>query len=77
MKLLLASLTVLLASCANSGSSTGVKPYPKNTCIVSDNTLGSMGTPVTKVHGNQEVKFCCQPCVSKFDKDPQRYLRKI
>ena len=51
--------------------------YSKDTCIVSDNKLGSMGTPVTKVYGNQEVKFCCKPCVAKFEKDPQRYLKKI
>jgi hypothetical protein len=54
-----------------------VKAYPKDTCIVSDNELGSMGKPVTKVYGNQEVKFCCKPCIKKFEADPQRYLRKL
>ncbi|MFN4873814.1 MAG: hypothetical protein ACK5JP_08390 [Akkermansiaceae bacterium] len=65
----------VLASCATGGSN--VKPYLADTCIVTDNKLGSMGTPVTKVYGDQEVKFCCKPCVAKFEKDPQRYLKKI
>lgn len=53
------------------------KSYPKDTCIVSDNKLGSMGTPITKVHEGQEVKFCCKPCVKKFDKNPAKYLGKL
>ncbi len=53
------------------------KPYKKDTCLVTDNKLGSMGTPVTKVHNGQEVKFCCKPCVKKFDKDPAKYLGKL
>lgn len=65
-----------LACCATTGGS-NVKPYTKDTCIVTDNKLGSMGTPVTKVYGDQEVKFCCKPCIAKFEKDPQRYLKKI
>lgn len=70
--------SAFLASCAGTANSAGgVKPYPKDTCIVSDNKLGSMGTPVTKVYADQEVKFCCKPCVAKFEKDPQRYLAKL
>lgn len=77
MKKILTLLTaVVCASCAATGGS-NVKPYPKDTCIVTDNKLGSMGTPVTKVYGDQEVKFCCKPCVAKFEKEPQRYLKKI
>jgi hypothetical protein len=53
------------------------KPYPKDVCIVSDNKLGSMGRIVTKTYENQEVKFCCKPCVKKFDKDPKKYLSKL
>ncbi len=53
------------------------KSYPKDTCIVTDNKLGSMGTPITKIHEGQEVKFCCKPCVKKFDRNPAKYLGKI
>lgn len=79
--------SAFLASCAGSGTTattsmtsatTGeVKRYTRNTCIVSDNKLGSMGTPITKVYADQEVKFCCKPCIAKFEKDPQKYLAKL
>lgn len=55
----------------------GLLPYPLDTCIVTDNKLGSMGDPVTLVHGNQEVKICCSPCESQFRSDPELYLTKL
>ncbi|WP_265594595.1 hypothetical protein [Haloferula sp. BvORR071] len=73
--------TAILASCAASGggsaSTAAVKRYNRDTCVVGDNKLGSMGTPVTKVYGDQEVKFCCKPCVAKFEKNPGKYLAKL
>lgn len=36
-----------------------------------------MGDPVTKVYGNQEVKFCCKPCVAKYEKNPERYAKNL
>lgn len=70
--------SAFLASCVGTATTAGdVKPYTRNTCIVSDNKLGSMGTPITKVYGDQEVKFCCKPCIAKFEKDPQKYLAKL
>ena len=79
MKTTIAFLSaIFLASCAAPGSSSAaVKSYTKSTCIVTDNKLGSMGTPVTKVYDGQQVKFCCKPCVAKFEKNPQKYLAKI
>lgn len=77
---------LLLVSCATqtttdpqspATAATGVTRYTKETCLVTGNRLGSMGAPITKVYGNQEVKFCCQPCVAQFEKDPQRYLAKL
>lgn len=53
------------------------KPYPLDTCIVTDNKLGSMGDPVTLVHENQEIKLCCKPCEKKFKKEPEKYLKKL
>jgi YHS domain-containing protein len=29
------------------------------------------------VHNGQEVKFCCKPCVAKFNRNPEKYLKKI
>jgi len=54
-----------------------VKPYPLDICIVTDNELGSMGDPISLIHEGQEVKFCCRPCVKKFQRDPQRYLAQL
>lgn len=68
----LAVITVFLGACASAG-----KPYPLDTCIVSDNELGSMGDPISYNHNGQEVKFCCKPCIKKFNKDPEKYLKKI
>lgn len=53
------------------------KPYPLKTCLVSGNALGSMGKVVVKSHAGQEIKFCCKPCVKKFDANPAKYLAKL
>ena len=58
-------------------ASSGVKPYPLKTCIVTDNDLGSMGDEQRIVHEGQEIKFCCEPCVGKFLKNPAKYLSKL
>ena len=52
-------------------------PYPLDTCIVSGNKLGSMGKVVIKSHEGREIKFCCKPCVKKFDANPAKYLGKL
>ncbi len=76
MKTALFSLLLLaLGSCA--GSSAPVKAYTSKDCIVTDNELGSMGEVITKVYGDQEVKFCCKPCIKKFEKDPEKYLQRM
>ena len=84
MKKLLHLLTVgtvafLLTACASteSAAAAGAKAYPLKVCIVTDNDLGSMGTPVTLIHEGQTVKFCCKPCVKKFNAEPQKYLAKL
>lgn len=77
------SLIAILAASFIAGITTAqaapqkTKPYPKDVCIVSDNKLGSMGRVITKTHENQEVKFCCKPCVKKFDKDPKKYISNM
>jgi hypothetical protein len=58
-------------------AATGTKAYPLKTCLVSGNTLGSMGDPVTKVFDGQEIKFCCKPCVKKFEANKAKYLTKL
>lgn len=53
------------------------KPYPLNTCIVTDEALDSMGGAIIKIHDGQEVKFCCKGCIKSFDKDPAKYITKM
>ena len=71
------AFAVTLSACAATDSTAGVKPYPKDTCVVTENKLGSMGDPVTLVYEGQQMKFCCKPCIKKFKADPQKYLSKL
>jgi hypothetical protein len=52
-------------------------PYPLDTCPITGKKLGSMGDPVTKVYGGQEVRFCCPACPPKFEKDQAANLAKL
>jgi hypothetical protein len=69
-------LTIVLIGFAATGFAAD-KPYPLDTCIVSGNKLGSMGKVVVKSHEGQEIKFCCKPCVKKFDANPAKYLPRL
>jgi copper chaperone CopZ len=55
----------------------GVKPYPLDYCVVSNEKLGSMGKPVVFIFENQEIKLCCKECRKDFDADPKKFLEKI
>ncbi len=73
MKTLVTTLLLTLASTALAAD----KPYPLDTCIVSGNKLGTMGKVVVRSHEGQEIKFCCKPCVKKFDANPAKYLSRL
>jgi uncharacterized UBP type Zn finger protein len=69
-----------IASCASSQDAAidpNAKPYPLTTCIVTDNGLYSMGGPVTRTYNGQQIKFCCKPCVKKFEANQPKYLAKL
>ena len=53
------------------------KAYPLETCIVSDEKLGSMGDAYVFTHEGQEIKLCCKSCQKDFNKNPKKYLKKI
>lgn len=69
-------LTIVLLVFAATGFAAD-KPYPSETCIVSGNKLGSMGKVVVKSYEGLEIKFCCKPCVKKFDANPAKYLGRL
>ena len=81
----IAALTVALAYVgaplsvlAADKKATKAKPYPLDTCIVSDEKLGGeMGEPYVFTHEGQEIKLCCKPCQKDFKKDPAKYLKKL
>ncbi len=53
------------------------KPYPLDVCLVSGEKLGTMGDPVVITHEGQQIKFCCDSCIPKFEKEPAKYLGKL
>lgn len=40
-----------------------------------------LGSPINKNlyvdYKGKRVYFCCPPCVSKFNKDPEKYMKKL
>jgi hypothetical protein len=70
-------LALFTGSMSSPLQAASAKPYPLKTCVVSGNELGSMGKVISKTHGDQEIKFCCKPCVKKFDANPNKYLSKL
>jgi len=61
---------------ADTAASTA-KPYPLDVCLVSGEELGSMGAPHVFVYQGQEIKMCCDKCVPKFNKTPEKYLAQL
>ena len=75
-----ALLGLSLSACSTPKTHTstqGTKRYPLTQCIVTDNDLASMGGAITKVYNGQEIKFCCKPCIKKFEANQAKYLAKI
>jgi len=75
-----ALLGLTLAACSSPEpvqAADKAKPYPLQKCLVSGNDLDSMGGPVSKVYNGQEIKFCCKPCVKKFEANQAKYLAKL
>lgn len=53
------------------------KPYPLETCLVSNEDLDEMDERISTVHKGQIFEFCCKPCLVKFRKDPEKYVAKL
>ena len=51
--------------------------YSSDTCPISGEKLGSMGTPIDYVVANQLVRLCCVGCVSAFYKSPAPHLATL
>lgn len=46
-------------------------------CAVTGKPLGSMGPPVIKEYDGRQVRFCCDGCPPKFEKDLKASLAKL
>ena len=80
LALLAGALALVQAGCANDQSRStraAVRPYPLNYCLVSGDKLGEMGKPIVIVYHGQEIKFCCSDCPPLFNKDPEKYMKKL
>jgi YHS domain-containing protein len=80
--IILAALFTTISSSVradDTNSATAAAPKPDNlkTCPVSGEKLGEMGKPYVFTYQGQEVKLCCPMCKADFNKDPQKYLKKI
>jgi len=51
--------------------------YPLDFCVVSGNDFGEDPNmiPYVHVYNGTPIKFCCKPCLPRFEKDPERYLK--
>jgi hypothetical protein len=52
-------------------------PFPLATCPISGGKLGSMGEPVARLYDGREVRFCCDACPPKFEKDLGKSIARL
>ena len=74
---LVTCFVVPLAGLAADKKNEKLKPYPLKTCLVSGEKLGEMGDPFVYEYQGREIKFCCKGCLKDFNKDPEKYIKKI
>jgi YHS domain-containing protein len=68
---------ILTAVRADDTKNTAPKPYPLDTCLVCGMKLGEMGKPYVFVYKGQEIKVCDKSEKAEFEKDPDKYLKKL
>jgi YHS domain-containing protein len=76
---LLVAFAALVSPAFAEDKKAAIKPYPLNTCLVSDEKLGADANMKTFVftHEGQEIKLCCKSCQKDFKKEPAKYLKKL
>jgi YHS domain-containing protein len=52
-------------------------PYPLDYCIVTGEKLGRGDKSVSRVYDGRELRFCCNQCVKDFEKNKEKYLKKL
>jgi YHS domain-containing protein len=81
LALLAGALALVQTGCATSPNHSQMemmpRRYPLDYCLVTGDKIGEMGAPVSTIYKSQEFKFCCKDCVKDFQKDPDKFLRKL
>lgn len=49
----------------------------QQTCPVTGEKLGSMGSPIPVTVGGKTIQVCCQGCVAAVKKNPEKYLKIV
>jgi YHS domain-containing protein len=75
--ILVASFLTPVCGLADDKKSDKLKPYTLKTCVVSGDKLGEMGDPYVYEYKGREIKFCCKGCLKDFNKEPEKYIKKI
>ena len=80
LKIILAvilTISIVAVSLNSRADDSKPKPYPLDSCLVCGMKLGSMGEPYGFVYKGQEIKVCDKSEKTTFDKDPDKYMKKI
>ena len=75
--LIVTCAAIPLAARADNSTNAPVKPYPLKTCLVCGMKLGEMGKPYVFVYKGQEIKVCDKSEEADFDKNPDKYMKKL
>ena len=71
------ALSKLLVTVARLDDSDGARIQRQKVCAVSGGKLGSMGTPIKVLVGDQPIYLCCKGCLGKVQANPEAYLQKV
>jgi len=71
------TVTIVAVSLTGRAEEQKPKPYPLDTCLVCGMKLGDMGKPCVFVYKGQEIKVCNESERKDFDKDPDKYMKKL
>ena len=52
-------------------------PYPLDNSVVSGEKIGGKGDGCVFTCQGQEIKMCCNNCLKDFNKEPDKYIKKI
>jgi YHS domain-containing protein len=75
----IALITFLLMAIARADNSTNapVKPYPLDHCVICGMLVKGRVDAYSFVYKGQEIKLCNKAEKEEFDRNPEKYMKKI